>query len=82
MIPQEIIRKKRDKHQLSFEEIQIFVNGLTDGSFSDQQIAGMSKTKLSHQETLEQAGLAEKKVINLLKNYIKDVNFDDTSRNN
>ena len=44
--------------------------------------AGMSKTKLSHQETLEQASLAEEKIINLIKNFIKDVNFDDTSRNN
>ena len=44
--------------------------------------AGMSKTKLSHQETLEQAALAEEKIINLLKNFIKDVKFDDTSRNN
>ena len=44
--------------------------------------AGMSKTKLSHQETLEQAGLAEAKVINLLKNFIKDVQIDDTARNN
>ena len=44
--------------------------------------AGMSKTKLSHQETLEQAALAEEKIINLLKNFIKDVKFDDPSRNN
>ena len=44
--------------------------------------AGMSKTKLSHQETLEQASLAEEKIISLLKNFIKDVKFDDTSRNN
>ena len=44
--------------------------------------AGMSKTKLSHQETLEQASLSEEKIINLIKNFIKDVNFDDTSRNN
>ena len=42
----------------------------------------MSKTKLSHEETLEQASLAEKKVINLIYNIIKDINFDDTSRNN
>ena len=44
--------------------------------------AGMNKKKLSHQETLEQAGLAEGNVINLLKNFIKDVEFDDTTRNN
>ena len=42
MIPQEIIRKKRDNQPLSIEEIQSFVNGLTDGTFSDQQIAAMS----------------------------------------
>jgi len=42
MIPQEIIRKKRDKHSLTEEEIQIFVKGLTDQSFSEEQIAAMS----------------------------------------
>ena len=44
--------------------------------------AGMNKTKLSHQETLENAGLAEAKVINLIKNFIQQVKFNDTSRNN
>ena len=44
--------------------------------------AGMNQTKLSHQETLENAALAEKKLINLIKNFIKDLKFDDTSRNN
>jgi len=42
MIPQEIIRRKRDKEVLSKEEISLFVKGLTDGSFSDSQIAAMS----------------------------------------
>ena len=42
MIPQEIIRKKRDNQNLSKQEIQLFVQGLTDGSFSDSQIAAMS----------------------------------------
>jgi len=42
MIPQEIIRSKRDKEVLSKEEISLFVKGLTDGSFSDSQIAAMS----------------------------------------
>ena len=42
MIPQEIIRKKRDKKVLSKEEISLFVKGLTDGSFSDSQVAAMS----------------------------------------
>ena len=41
MIPQEIIRKKRDKRSLSKEEINEFVKGLTDGSFSDPQILSL-----------------------------------------
>lgn len=44
--------------------------------------AGMSKTKLSHQETLEQASLAEKKVLKLIKNFICDVKFNDSTGNN
>ena len=42
MIPQEIIRKKRDKLSLTEKEVKLFVNGLTDNSFSDVQIAAMS----------------------------------------
>ena len=42
----------------------------------------MHKTKLSHQETLKNAGQAEDNVINLIKNFVKDVKFDDTSRDN
>lgn len=44
--------------------------------------AGMSKTKLSHQETLEQASLAEEKVVYLIKNFINEVRFNDTAGNN
>jgi len=44
--------------------------------------AGMSKIKLSHQETLENASLAEEKIVNLIKNFVKDVKFDDSTRNN
>ena len=48
MIPQEIIRKKRDNQSLSKEEITFFVKGLTDGSFSDPQIASMSMAIFSN----------------------------------
>jgi len=44
--------------------------------------AGMNKTKLSHQETLENAGLAESNVLNLIKKFICEVKIDDTSRDN
>ncbi len=44
--------------------------------------AGMNKTKLSHQETLENASLAEKNIIQLIKNYINEVELNDSSGNN
>ena len=42
MIPQEIIRKKRENITLTNQEIEAFVNGLTESSFSDSHIAAMS----------------------------------------
>ena len=54
MIPQEIIRKKRDGNSLTEEEIKIFVNGLTDKSFSDEQIAAMSMAIFSNGMTAEE----------------------------
>ncbi|MTH97488.1 thymidine phosphorylase [Roseibium sp. RKSG952] len=42
MLPQEIIRKKRDGGQLSPEEIAFFVKGLADGSVSEGQVAALA----------------------------------------
>ena len=44
--------------------------------------AGMNQTKLSHQETMDNAALAEEKLINLIINFVGNIKFDDTSRNN
>tara|TARA_Y100000588_G_scaffold128922_1_gene141212 strand:+ start:162 stop:992 length:831 start_codon:yes stop_codon:yes gene_type:complete len=44
--------------------------------------AGMNKTKLSHQETLENASLAENNVLNLIKQFIFEVKLDDPARDN
>jgi xanthosine phosphorylase len=44
--------------------------------------AGISKKKLSHQETLKNAGMAEKNTLNLIKRFINKVKIDDTSRDN
>ena len=44
--------------------------------------AGMNETKLSHQETLENASLAENNVLNLIKQFISEVRLDDSTRNN
>ncbi len=54
MIPQEIIRKKRDKKALTKEEIFLFAKALTDGSFSDPQIAAMSMAIFSNGMTPEE----------------------------
>lgn len=42
MLPQEIIRAKRDHAQLSQEEIAAFIAGVTDGSVSEGQIAALA----------------------------------------
>ena len=40
--PQELIRKKRDGHSLSGEEVNFFVRGITDGSISEGQVAAFA----------------------------------------
>nr|WP_321454547.1 thymidine phosphorylase [uncultured Cohaesibacter sp.] len=42
MLPQEIIRKKRDGGRLSAEEIGFFVRGITDGSVTEGQISALA----------------------------------------
>ncbi len=41
-LPQEIIKKKRDGQHLSTEEIQFFVNGITDNSITEGQIGAFA----------------------------------------
>jgi thymidine phosphorylase len=42
MLPQEIIRAKRDGEPLASEEIAFFVRGITDGSISEGQVAAFA----------------------------------------
>ena len=42
MLPQEIIRKKRNKQTLSQDEIKEFIQGVTNGSIMDSQTAAMT----------------------------------------
>ena len=42
MLPQELIRKKRDGHALSDDEIQTVIHGITDGSFSEAQVSAFA----------------------------------------
>ena len=41
-LPQEVIRTKRDGHELSKEQIDYFVQGLTAGDISESQIAALA----------------------------------------
>ncbi|WP_337999355.1 thymidine phosphorylase [Morganella morganii] len=47
-LAQEIIRKKRDGHPLSDEEIRFFINGVRDNSVSEGQIAALAMTIYFH----------------------------------
>jgi thymidine phosphorylase len=42
MLPQEIIRKKRDGHELSGEEIAFIAHGIADNSLSEGQVAAFA----------------------------------------
>ena len=42
MLPQELIRKKRDGHPLSEEELVAVVHGITHGDFSESQVAAFA----------------------------------------
>ena len=42
ILPQEIIRAKRDGRALSDDEITMFVRGLTDGSVTEGQVAAFA----------------------------------------
>ena len=42
LLPAEVIRAKRDRHALSPAQIEAFVRGLVDGSWSEGQIAALS----------------------------------------
>ena len=46
MLPAEIIRTKRDGHALSEAQVQAFVQGLVDGSWSEGQVAALAMAVL------------------------------------
>ncbi len=60
MIPQWIIEKKRDGHALSADEINAWIQGLTDGSIPDYQITAWAMAVyLRGMTTLETAALTQ-----------------------
>ena len=58
--PQEVIRKKRDGHALSESDIRFMIEGLTDGSISDGQVAAFAMAVFFQgMERLETAALTK-----------------------
>ena len=54
MLPQEIIRKKRNNQILSTEEINEFIKGVTDGSIVDAQTASLTMAIFLNKMTKEE----------------------------
>lgn len=60
MIPQDVIRKKRDGEALSPEEIEFFIKGVTSGDIADYQISALLMAiYLRGMNSLEQQVLTE-----------------------
>jgi len=58
-MPQEVIRRKRDRHELTAEEIRSFVTGVTAGSVSEAQIGAFTMAiYLNGTTTAERVALA------------------------
>ncbi len=53
-IPQEFIRKKRDKYPLSKEEINAFIRGVTDGSVANEHISAFAMAVFFNGMSLEE----------------------------
>ncbi|TDB44215.1 thymidine phosphorylase [Photorhabdus khanii] len=53
-LAQEIIRKKRDGHPLSEEEIRFFINGVRDNTVSEGQIAALAMAIYFHDMMMEE----------------------------
>lgn len=57
MLPQEIIRRKRDKHILGRSDIYDFINGITRGDIDDSQVAALTMAiflnGFNHNETID-----------------------------
>ena len=59
MLPQEIIRKKRDGHELSGEEIAFIARGITDNSLSEGQVAAFAMAVFFRGMTTRRTGRAD-----------------------
>ncbi len=56
LMPQEIIRRKRDGHELSDDDISNFIAGLSDGSVNDAQLAAFTMSVFFRDMTDRECG--------------------------
>ena len=56
----DVIRKKRDGKELSSEELEIFVNGLADGSIPAEQVSALAMAIFLNSMTFTEAGILTK----------------------
>ena len=55
MLFTDVIRKKRDGHELTQQEIQLFVDGLTDGSLPPEQVSALAMAIFLNSMSFEEA---------------------------
>ena len=56
----DVIRKKRDGHELSQQDIEFFVNGLADGSIPAEQVSALAMAIFLNSMTFTEAGILTK----------------------
>ena len=74
-LTKEIIRKKRDKQELSKEEIQFFVDGVTSGFVTNEQISAMTMAIFMNDLT----GFERKELTLAMRNSGEVIVFDNLS---
>jgi len=67
MLFTDVIRTKRDGGALSAEQIQIFVDGLADGSIPTEQVSALAMAIFLNSMSFEEAGLLTSKMEWLLR---------------
>tara|TARA_B100001093_G_scaffold487873_1_gene524567 strand:- start:10 stop:615 length:606 start_codon:yes stop_codon:yes gene_type:complete len=62
MLFEDVIRAKRDGKQLTDKQIQFFVDGLTNGSISSEQVSSLAMAIFFRSMSFEEAGLLTNKM--------------------
>ena len=85
----DVIRKKRDGHELSDDEIAFFVNGLSDGSIPAEQVSALAMAVFLNSMTFAEAGtltrlmaasgLTDQEIVKKYKQYLRELMKKDNT---